>query len=217
MVHQELEEKSQTGFSRVFRLGGFFLSLGTLYLMVVWTLELSQVKVGDLPVVRALEADFKRKAPVVDQEIIQNSDLSINALQGNDNLGEDNIGVVLGVIEEKLTSEETPVPLSMKEALESSINEALGRLTKNEIISEESIYQVYVGSFDSHDAALETLEVINKIGSPAISEVFTVVSGIFGSRKSFRLETIRGFSYEKAKQYCDELVSYNLECKVISG
>ena len=80
-----------------------------------------------------------------------------------------------------------------------------------------SIYQVYVGSFDSHDAALETLEVINKIGSPTISEVFTVVSGIFGSRKSFRLETIRGFSYEKAKQYCDELVSYNLECKVISG
>ena len=128
MVHQELEEKSQTGFSRGFRLGGFFLSLGTLYLMVVWTLELSQVKVGDLPVVRALEADFKRKAPVVDQEIIQNSDLSINALQGNDNLGEDNIGVVLGVIEEKLTSEETPVPLSMKEALESSINEALGFL-----------------------------------------------------------------------------------------
>ena len=63
----------------------------------------------------------------------------------------------------------------------------------------------------------EDLEVINKIGSPAISEVFTVVSGIFGSRKSFRLETIRGFSYEKAKQYCDELGSYNLECKVISG
>ena len=216
-MHQELEEKSQAGFSRVFRLAGFFLSLGTLYLMVVWTLELSQVKVGDLPVVRALETDFKRKAPVADQEIIKNGDLSINALQGNDKLAEDNRGVVLGVIEEKLTSEEIPVPLSMKEALESSINEALSKLTKNEIISEESIYQVYLGSFDSHDAALETLEVINKIGSPSISEGFTVVSGIFGSRKSFRLETIKGFSYEKAKEYCDELVSYNLDCKVISG
>ena len=216
-MHQELEEKSQTGFSRVLRLGGFFLSLGTLYLMVVLTLELSQVKVGDLPVVRALEADFKRKAPVGDQGIIKNGDLSINALQGNDNLAEDNIGVVLGVIEERLTSEEIPVPLSMKEALESSINEALSRLAKNEIISEESIYQVYLGSFDSHYAALETLKVINKIDRSAISEGFTVVSGIFGSRKSFRLETIKGFSYEKAKQYCDELVSYNLDCKVISG
>ena len=215
MVHQELEVKSQAGFNHVVRFCAFCLSAGTLYLMVIWTLDLSQVEVGDLPVVSVLDADFKRKPPDAGQKIIENSDLSINSLRGNEDFTGDHSGLILGTFEETLTSEEKPVPLSMKKALENSIAEALNSLAKDEIISKEHIYQVYLGSFNNRDSALDKLMAISKIKEPSISESFAIVSGVSGSTTSYRLETVDTYSFEKARQFCNHIVSHKLDCKVI--
>ena len=212
MVQHEIELKSQPGFNRVLRLGGFLLSASILYLMVHWTLELSQVKIGDLPVVTALEVDFKKKPTELPQEVVENGDLSINSLRGDNhslNLNQRSSHISL---EETLTESEKPVPLSLKEALEDSITEALNRLAQNEIISQEEIYKVYFGSFDSYTAAEKKLKVVTKINQLS---AFSIVPRTLGEKSVFRLETKKAISYENAKLLCDQLVSENLDCMVI--
>ena len=106
----------------------------------------------------------------------------------------------------------------MKEALEDSIAKALDTLTKEDVISQKPIYYAYIGSFDSHEVALEKLKAIDKIDEFSISETFKIVSDKFdGIRTSYRLETNQTYSYEKAKQVCEKIISYNLNCKVITG
>ena len=217
MVHQQLEAKPHTGFNRAVRFCGFLLSAGTIYLMVIWTLELSQVEVDDLPVIRALEPDFKKKPPEVSQKIINNSDLSINTLRGNESSAEDDTEIVVAPFEDTLTAEEKSVTLSMQEALVNSITEALTRLEENDIISQDSIYQVYLGSFESHGAALEKLRTISTIRELSISESFNIVSGKLGTKNFYRLETIEMYTYEQAKQICNGFISQDLDCKIISG
>ena len=218
MVHQELDAKSQSGVNSLLRIFGFFLSIGTIYLIVVWTLELSQVEVRDLPVVRNLEPDFKKRPLEKNQEIIENGDLSINSLRGNENGIEETSGLGVNPFEEMLTSEEKPVPLSMKEALENSIAKALDSLTQEEIVFRGAIYQVYLGSFDDHQSALEKLKSIHKIEDLPISETFSIVSGVFdGTSTSYRLETKQKYTYENAKTICNKIISYKIECKVITG
>ena len=212
MVQHEIEVKSQTGFNRVLRLGGFLLSATILYFMVHWTLELSQVKIGDLPVVAALEVDFKKKPTELSQELVKNGDLSINSLRGDHHSLNFNQRSSHDSLEETLPDNEKPVPLSMKEALENSITEALNRLAQDEIISQEEIYKVYLGSFDSYDAAEKNLKIATRINELS---AFTIVPRVFGERSVFRLETKEVISYENAKLLCDQLVSGNLDCKVI--
>ena len=212
MVQHEIEVKSQPGFNRVLRLGGFLLSASILYFMVHWTLELSQVKIGDLPVITALEVDFKKKPTDLPQEIVENGDLSINSLRGDNhslNLNQRSSHISL---EETLKESEKPVPLSLKEALEDSITEALNRLAQNEIISQEEIYKVYFGSFDSYTAAEKKLKAVTKINDLL---AFAIVPRTLGEKNVFRLETKKAISYENAKLLCDQLVSDNLDCKVI--
>ena len=212
MVQHEIEVKSQPGFNRVLRLGGFLLSASILYFMVHWTLELSQVKIGDLPVITALEVDFNKKPTDLPQEIVENGDLSINSLIGDNNSLNLNQRSSHNLLEETLTESEKPVPLSLKEALEDSITEALNRLAQNEIISQEEIYKVYFGSFDSYTAAEKNLTAVTKINDLL---PFTIVPRTLGEKNVFRLETKKAISYENAKLLCDQLVSDNLECKVI--
>ena len=71
MVQHEIEVKSQQGFNILLRLGGFLLSASILYFIVHLTLELSKVKIVDLPVVTALEVDFKKKPTELPQEIVE--------------------------------------------------------------------------------------------------------------------------------------------------
>jgi len=217
LVHQQLEAKPYTGFNRAVRFCGFLLSAGTIYLMIIWTLELSQVEVDDLPVIRALEPNFKKKPPEESQKIINNSDLSINTLRGNESSAEDDTVIVLAPFEETLTAEEKSVTLSMQEALVNSITEALTRLEENDIISQDRIYQVYLGSFESHGAALEKLRTISAIRELSISKSFNIVSGKLGTKNFYRLETIDMYTYEQAKQICNGFISQDLDCKIISG
>ena len=212
MVQHEIEVKSHTGFNRVLRLGGFLLSASILYLMVHWTLELSQVKIGDLPVVTALEVDFKKKPTELPQEVVENGDLSINSLRGDHHSQNFNQISSHNSLEETLADSEKPVPLSMKEALENSITEALSRLAQNEIISQEEIYKVYFGSFDSYNTAEKKLKVVTQINELS---AFVIVPRTLGEKSVFRLETKKAISYENAKLLCDQLVSDNLDCKVI--
>ena len=212
MVQHEIEVKSQPGFNILLRLGGFLLSASILYFIVHLTLELSKVKIVDLPVVTALEVDFKKKPTELPQEIIENGDLSINSLRGDNYSLNFNQGSSYNSLEETLTDSEKPVPLSMKQALENSITEALKRLAQNEIISQEEIYKVYFGSFDSYKAAEKKLKVVTKINELS---AFSIVPRTLGEKSVFRLETKKAISYENAKLLCDQLVSDNLECKVI--
>ena len=212
MVQHEIEVKSQTGFNKVLRLAGFLISATILYLMVHWTLELSQVKISDLPVVAALEVDFKKKPTELPQEIVENGDLSINSLRGDNHSLNFNHRLSQNSLEENLTDNEKPVPLSMKEALENSITEALNRLAQNEIISQDEIYKVYLGSFDSYNAAEKNLKIVTKINELL---AFNIFPRTLGEKSVFRLETKKGISYENAKLLCDQLVSDNLDCKVI--
>ena len=217
MVQQEIDVKSNTGFNRVLRLGGFLLSTVILYLMVFWTLELSQVRVGDLPVINALDVDFKKKPVGFKEEIVKNNDLSINSLRGKQGYIKSNTGLIDNSLEEELTNSEKPVPLSMKEALENSITEALNRLAQNEIITQEKVYKVYLGSYDSYEAAGEKLKVIPQSNKLSDLSIFSIIPVRVDEKIFFRLETEKVLSYENAKLLCDQLVADKLDCKVIKN
>ena len=185
--------------------------------MVFWTLELSQVRVGDLPVVNALDVDFKKKPVGFEEEIVKNKDLFINSLRGKQGYIKSNTGLIDNSLEEELNNSEKPVPLSMKEALENSITEALNRLAQNEIITQEKVYKVYLGSYDSYEAAGEKLKVIPQSNKLSDLSIFSIIPVKVNEKIFFRLETEKVLSYENAKLLCDQLEADKLDCKVIKN
>ena len=216
MVDQVLQASPNKSKHFTIKFIGFFLSLTIIYLMVIWTMELSKVEIEDLPVISVLNKDFKI-APQDSHANIENLDLSINILKEG-KLDEDYKDHKLqNTLEPNLLEEEEAVSLDMEEALKNSISKALKSLEKQEIISSGKFFYLYLGSYENQNNANKKLSEINKIVKLNAITDFSVIKKITEDNKnSYSIISTTNFFHEKALDYCKDISSHNLECKIIS-
>ena len=217
MVDQELQVVTSNNKHFIIKLLGFFLSFTILYFMIIWTLELSRVEIDDLPVISVLDKDFKKLPPINAHTDIENLDLSINILkEGNliEDYGNSNIK---NNIEPNLLDEEEVVSLDMKKSLQNSISNALKSLEKQEFISSEKSFYLYLGTFSNQKSADNKLIEINKVSDFKSIPKFSIIKELVSSKKIFSIRSNEQFLYEKASDYCEAIISINLECKIIAG
>ena len=132
MVEKELDASSNKSWLFVIRFLGFFLSVTIVYFIAIWTIEISKVKVEDLPVISVLNKDFKT-SPQNEHNDIENLDLTINIIKEGKLPHNYLDHKIQNTIEPKLLVEEQAVPLDLKEELQNSINEALKSLEKEDV------------------------------------------------------------------------------------
>ena len=184
--------------------------------MVIWTIELSKVEIEDLPVISVLNDNFKISAKN-SHSGIQNLDLSINTLkEGKFKENYKNLKLQ-NTIEPNLLVEEKAVSLDMEEALQNSISQALKSLEKQEVILSEKSFYLYLGSFENQNSANKKLSEINKIDQINLIANFSVIKKMTKDNKSsYSVVSTNNFFHEKALDYCNDISSHNLECKIIS-
>ena len=216
MVDQYLQESSKKNKHFIIKIIGFCISTAIIYFMIIWTLELSKVEIEDLPVISVLNDNFKI-SPKNSHSDIQNLDLSINTLKEG-KFEEDYKDLRLqNTIEPNLFEEEKAVTLDMEEALQNSISEALKSLENQEIILSEQSFYLYLGSFENKNSANKKLSEINKIDQINLIANFSVIKKITKDNKnSYSVVSSNNFFHEKALDYCKDISSHNLECKIIS-
>ena len=105
----------------------------------------------------------------------------------------------------------------MEEALQNSISQALKSLEKQEVILSEKSFYLYLGSFENQNSANKKLSEINKIDQINLIANFSVIKKMTKDNKSsYSVVSSNNFFYEKALDYCNDISSHNLECKIIS-
>jgi hypothetical protein len=216
LVDQDLQASPNKNKHFIIKLFGFFLSTAIIYFMVIWTIELSKVEIEDLPVISVLNDNFKILAKNSHSDI-QNLDLSINILKER-KFKEDYKDLSLqNTIEPNLLEEEKAVTLDMEEALQNSISQALKSLENQEVILSEKSFYLYLGSFENQNSANRKLSEINKIDQINLISNFSVIKKITKDNKnSYSVVSSNNFFHEKALDYCNDISSHNLECKIIS-
>ena len=216
LVDQYLQESSKKNKHFIIKIIGFCISTAIIYFMIIWTLELSKVEIEDLPVISVLNDNFKI-SPKNSHSDIQNLDLSINTLKEG-KFEEDYKDLRLqNTIEPNLLEDEKAVTLDMEEALQNSISEALKSLENQEVILSEKSFYLYLGSFDNQNSANKKLSEINKIDQINLITNFSVIKKITRDNKnSYSVVSSNNFFHEKALDYCNDISSHNLECKIIS-
>ena len=184
--------------------------------MVIWTIELSKVEIEDLPVISVLNDNFKISAKN-SHSGIQNLDLSINTLKEGKFKENYKDLKLQNTIEPNLLVEEKAVSLDMEEALQNSISQALKSLEKQEVILSEKSFYLYLGSFENQNSANKKLSEINKIDQINLIANFSVIKKMTKDNKSsYIVVSSNNFFHEKALDYCNDISSHNLECKIIS-
>ena len=144
-------------------------------------------------------------------------DLSINTLK--EGKFEENYKdlKLQNTIEPNLLVEEKSVSLDMEEALQNSISQALKSLEKQEVILSEKSFYLYLGSFENQNSANKKLSEINKIDQINLIANFSVIKKMTEDNKSsYSVVSSDNFFHEKALDYCNDISSHNLECKIIS-
>ena len=105
----------------------------------------------------------------------------------------------------------------MEEALKNSISKALKSLEKQEIISSGKFFYLYLGSYENQNNANKKLSEINKIVKLNSITDFSVIKKITeDSKNSYSIISTNNFFHQKALDYCNDISSHNLECKIIS-
>ena len=216
MVDQYLQVSSKKNKHFIIKIIGFCISTAIIYFMIIWTLELSKVEIEDLPVISVLNDNFKI-SPKNSHSDIQNLDLSINTLKEG-KFEEDYKDLRLqNTIEPNLFEEEKAVTLDMEEALQNSISQALKSLENEKVILSEKSFYLYLGSFENQNSANKKLSEINKIDQINLIANFSVIKKITKDNKnSYSVVSSNNFFHEKALDYCKDISSHNLECKIIS-
>lgn len=216
MVEKELQASSNKSSFFVIKILGFSLSATIIYFVVVWTMELGRVKVEDLPVISVLNKDYKT-SPQNEHNDIENLDLTINIIKEG-KLPQDYLDhKIQNTIEPKLLAEEEAVPLDLKEELQNSISEALKSLEKEEIITSDKSFYLYLGSYNTRNYADKKLSEFNKIEKLNLITNFSIIKKITEDNKdNYSIISMDNFFHDKAMDYCKEISSYNLECKIIS-
>ena len=216
MVDQYLQASTKKNKHFIIKFIGFCISTAIIYFMVIWTIELSKVEIEDLPVISVLNDNFKISAKN-SHSGIQNLDLSINTLkEGKFKENYEDLKLQ-NTIEPNLLVEEKAVSLDMEEALQNSISKALKSLEKQEVILSEKSFYLYLGSFENQNSANKKLSEINKIDQINLIANFSVIKKITKDNKSsYSVVSSNNFFHEKALDYCNDISSHNLECKIIS-
>ena len=217
MVEEKLHAKSGTKVNIIIKLLGFCLSTTIIYFMVIWTVQLSKVEIEDLPVISVLNKDFKIPAAENSHDGIENLDLSINTLKEGNILEDYKDYRPLNTIEPELLNNEKAVSSDMENQLQNSINLALKSLEKQEIITSDKSFYLYLGSFESAENADKKLLAVKKIDDLNLVTNFSI-------KKNMNNNTINNYSvisnnyffYEKALDHCEVVLKHNLDCKIIS-
>ena len=98
-----------------------------------------------------------------------------------------------------------------------SISQALKSLEKQEVILSEKSFYLYLGSFENQNSANKKLSEINKIDQINLIANFSVIKKMTKDNKSsYSVVSTNNFFHEKALDYCNDISSHNLECKIIS-
>ena len=216
MVDQYLQASTKKNKHFIIKFIGFCISTAIIYFMVIWTIELSKVEIEDLPVISVLNDNFKISAKN-SHSGIQNLNLSINKLKEGKFKENYKDLKLQNTIEPNLLVEEKAVSLDMEEALQNSISKALKSLEKQEVILSEKSFYLYLGSFENQNSAHKKLSEINKIDQINLIANFSVVKKITKDNKSsYSVVSSNNFFHEKALDYCNDISSHNLECKIIS-
>ena len=216
LVDQYLQASPKKNKHFIIKFIGFCISTAIIYFMVIWTIELSKVEIEDLPVISVLNDNFKISAKNSHSDI-QNLDLSINLLKEGKFKEDYKDFRLQNTIEPNLLEEEKAVTLDMEEALQNSISQALKSLENQEIISSEKSFYLYLGSFENKKNADKKLSEINKIDKINLITDFLIVKKVSNDNKnSFRIVSSNNFFHEKALDYCNDISSHSVECKIIS-
>ena len=216
MVDQDLQANPNKNKHFIIKFIGFCISTAIIYFMVIWTIELSKVEIEDLPVISVLNDNYKISAKNSHSDI-QNLDLSINLLKEG-KFKEDYKDLRLqNTIEPNLLEEEKAVTLDMEKALQKSISQALKSLENQEVILSEKSFYLYLGSFENQNSANRKLSEINKIDQINLISNFSVIKKITkDNKRSYSVVSSNNFFHEKALDYCNDISTHNLECKIIS-
>ena len=96
-------------------------------------------------------------------------------------------------------------------------HQALKSLEKQEVIFSEKSFYLYLGSFENQNSANKKLSEINKIDQINLIANFSVIKKMTKDNKSsYNIVSSNNFFHEKALDYCNDISSHNLECKIIS-
>jgi hypothetical protein len=216
LVDQYLQASPKKNKHFIIKLIGFCISTVITYFMVIWTIELSKVEIEDLPVISVLNDNFKVSTKS-SHSGIQNLDLSINTLKEGKFKENYKDLKLQNTIEPNLLEEEKAVTLDMEEALQNSISEALESLENQDIIFSEKSFYLYLGTFENQNSANKKLSEINKIDQINLITNFLVIKKITkDNENSYSVVSSNNFFHEKALDYCNDISSHNLECKIIS-
>ena len=217
MVEEELHAKSGTKVNIIIKLLGFCLSTTIIYFMVIWTIQLSKVEIEDLPVISVLNKDFKIPATDNTHHGIENLGLSINTLKEGNSLEDYKDYKPLNTIEPELLNNEKAVSSDMKDQLQNSINLALKSLEKQEIISSDKSFYLYLGSFESPENANKRLIAVKKIDDLNLITNFSIKKNMTENDiNNYSVISNNYFFYEKALDYCELVSKHDLDCKIIS-
>ena len=217
MVEEELHAKSGTKVNIIIKLLGFCLSTTIIYFMVIWTIQLSKVEIEDLPVISVLNKDFKIPAEENSHHGIENLGLSINTLKEGNSLEDYKDYKPLNTIEPELLNNEKAVSSDMKDQLQNSINLALKSLEKQEIISSDKSFYLYLGSFESPENANKRLIAVKKIDDLNLVTNFSIKKNMTENDiNNYSVISNNYFFYEKALDYCELVSKHDLDCKIIS-
>ena len=78
-------------------------------------------------------------------------------------------------------------------------------------------FYLYLGSFENQNSANKKLSEINKIDQINLISNFSVIKKMTKDNKSsYSVVSSNNFFHEKALDYCNDISSHNLECKIIS-
>jgi hypothetical protein len=216
LVDQDLQANPNKNKHFIIKFIGFCVSTAIIYFMVIWTIELCKVEIEVFPVISVLNDNFKISAKNSHSDI-EHLNLSINILkEGKFQEGYKNLNLQ-NTIEPNLFEEEIAVSLDMEEALQNSISQALKSLENQEVILSEKSFYLYLGSFENQNSAHKKLSEINKIDQINLIANFSVIKKMTKDNKSsYSVVSSNNFFHEKALDYCNDISSHNLECKIIS-
>ena len=217
MIEEELHAKSGAKINIIIKLLGFCLSTTIIYFMVIWTIQLSKVEIEDLPVISVLNKDFKIPAEENSHDGIENLGLSINTLKEGNSVEDHKVYKPQNTIEPELLNNEKAVSSDMKDQLQNSINLALKSLEKQEIISSDKSFYLYLGSFESPENANKRLLAVKKIDDLDLITNFSIKKNMTENDiNNYSVISNNYFFYEKALDYCELVSKHDLDCKIIS-
>ena len=134
--------------SRFVNLIGLVLSVLTAVVIIYWGLNLSDLKVEKLPVIKALEGDIRRK-PSKDLLGESSRELSVNSLISGNSSSKVDKNITLAPLKDSLSTDESVVTieplndsLDLSEAIADALKQVLNEENSSEDVSKNSKFKI---------------------------------------------------------------------------